>query len=110
MSSARTHTYDGRRCTRQTRLRSVMPEVLCCISAVPVNATAITDQHTSRAYHSRSGAHSREILRLIEVTFEKVMIVVTAYPVCVFGPRFLVPPPMARPQGARPTICISVRV
>ena len=70
MSSARTHTYDGRRCTRQTRLRSVMPEVLCCISAVPVNATAITDQHTSRAYHSRSGAHSREILRLIKVTFE----------------------------------------
>jgi len=40
-------------------------EVLCGISAVPVNgATAITDQHTSRAYHSRSGAHSREILRL----------------------------------------------
>jgi len=74
MSSARTHTYDGRRCTRQTRLRSVMPEVLCCISAVPVNATAITDQHTSRAYHSRSGAHSREILRLI-----KVMIVVTPF-------------------------------
>lgn len=66
MSSARTHTYDGRRCTRQTRLRSVMPEMtrFCAAylpSAVPVNATAITDQHTSRAYHSRSGAHSREI-------------------------------------------------